>query len=73
MKSTESLTKAAPLLLLNLDDVAAALGGLSRAHLYRLITSGQLHSVKCGRRRLVSVAALDAYVQQLTREAEGAS
>lgn len=72
MKSVASSTEAAPRLLLNLDEVAASLGGLSRAHLYRLITSGQLTSVKCGRRRLVSVAALDAYVKRLAREAEGA-
>lgn len=73
MKTGESSTEAAPRLLLNLDEAAESLGGLSRAHLYRLITSGQLLSVKCGRRRLVAVAALEAYVRRLANAAEGVS
>jgi excisionase family DNA binding protein len=35
-----------------------ALSGLSRSSLYRLIASGQLKTVHCGRRRLVPVDEL---------------
>ena len=38
---------------------------LSRSRLYELIRSGQLRSVKCGRRRLVPVSALAEYADRL--------
>ena len=46
-------------------DVPAMLYGLSRSVLYELIRSGQLRTVKQGRRRLVPVSALAEYVASL--------
>jgi excisionase family DNA binding protein len=50
-----------------LYDVAEAAEALrlSRSLLYELIRSGQLRSVKAGRRRLVPVTALQEYVESL--------
>ncbi len=53
-----------PAVLYRVDEAAAALR-LSRSVLYELIRSGQLRSVKAGRRRLVPVAALSEYVHSL--------
>lgn len=47
--------------LYSVEEAAEALR-LSRSTLYELIRSGQLRSVKFGRRRLVPVDALDEYV-----------
>jgi len=55
-------------ILLNVDEAAAALR-LSRSLLYKLIRSGQLRTVKAGRRRLVPVAALTEYVDGLRASA----
>jgi excisionase family DNA binding protein len=52
-------------LLLNVDEAAEALR-LSRSLLYELIRSGQLRTVKAGRRRLVPVSALAEYVASLS-------
>lgn len=48
--------------LYTVDEAARALR-LSRSVIYELIRSDQLHTVKVGRRRLVPVAALNAYVE----------
>jgi excisionase family DNA binding protein len=53
-----------PALLYRVEEAAAALR-LSRSVLYELIRSGQLRTVKQGRRRLVPVAALAEYVASL--------
>ena len=53
-----------PAMLYRVDEAAAALR-LSRSVLYELIRSGQLRTVKAGRRRLVPVAALSEYVDSL--------
>ena len=55
-------------ILLNVDEAAEALR-LSRSLLYELIRSGQLRTVKAGRRRLVPVAALTEYVDGLRASA----
>lgn len=52
-------------LLLSVDEAAKALR-LSRSLIYELIRSGQLRTVKAGRRRLVPVLALSEYVASLT-------
>ncbi len=52
-------------LLVNLDEVSAILGGISRRSVQQLIFDGSLPSVKLGRRRLVAVSALDAFVRRL--------
>jgi excisionase family DNA binding protein len=50
--------------VLYVEEAAAALR-LSRSVLYELIRSGQLRTVKQGRRRLVPVSALAEYVASL--------
>ena len=56
--------RSVPAVLYDVDEAAEALR-LSRSALYELICSGQLRSVKAGRRRLVPVAALAEYVARL--------
>lgn len=51
-------------LLYRVEEAAEALR-LSRSALYELIRSGRLRTVKCGRRRLVPVAALGEYLARL--------
>ena len=55
---------AVPAVLYDVDEAAEALR-LSRSSIYELIRSGQLRTVKQGRRRQVSVAALAEYVASL--------
>ncbi|MEU8122178.1 helix-turn-helix domain-containing protein [Spirillospora sp. NPDC049024] len=55
-------------LVLTVDEAAERLR-VSRWTLYNLIRSNQLRTVKIGRRRLVPVAALGEYLDQLTEEA----
>ena len=50
--------------LYDVGEAAEALR-LSRSALYELIKSGQLRTVKAGRRRLVPVSALEEYVDSL--------
>lgn len=52
-------------LALSLRDAGAALGGVSRSHIYTLTRSGQLPTVKVGGRRLVRVADLRSYLDRL--------
>lgn len=40
---------------------------VGRSTAFALVASGQLRSVRIGRRRLVPVAALDEYVAELSR------
>jgi excisionase family DNA binding protein len=55
-------------MLYRVEEAAEALR-LSRSALYELIRSGQIRTVKCGRRRLVPVAALAEYIAILERAA----
>ena len=57
-----------PAVLYRVDEAADALR-LSRSALYELIRSGQLRTVKAGRRRLIPVAALAEYVASLEKVA----
>lgn len=54
-------------LLLDVDEVAQILG-LGRSHLYRFILSGELKSVKCGRRRKVPTDAVTEFIEKLRSE-----
>jgi excisionase family DNA binding protein len=54
-----------PAMLYGVDEAADALR-LSRSVLYELIRSGQLRTVKQGRRRLIPVSALAEYVDSLS-------
>lgn len=53
----------APDRLLDVDEAAAALG-LGRSALYGLIGSGDLRSIRVGRRRLVPAAAIAAFIAE---------
>ena len=53
--------------LVSLDETARRLG-LGKTSVYELIRDGRLKSVKVGKRHLVPVAALDAYVASLIND-----
>lgn len=53
-----------PALAYRVDEAADAMR-LSRSAIYELIRSGQLPTVKLGRRRLVPVQALSDYLNEL--------
>lgn len=49
-------------------DTGQALGGLGRTKVYELITSGELRTVKIGRRRFVPASAVEEYVARLEQQ-----
>lgn len=53
----------------SVDEAGRLLGGITRREVYKRLAAGDLKSVKLGRRRLVTVASLDAYAQQLEQQA----
>jgi excisionase family DNA binding protein len=57
-----------PVLLPVYPDAGKALGGLGRTKIYELITSGQLRTVKIGRRRFVPASAIEEYVAELEQQ-----
>lgn len=59
-----------PKLLPVYPDAGKALGGLGRTKVYELITSGELRTVKIGRRRFVPASAIDEYVSRLVSQQE---
>ena len=54
-------------LLLDVREAARRVG-LGRSRFYQELLSGRCKSVTIGRRRLIPVAALDAYIDRLLRE-----
>jgi excisionase family DNA binding protein len=50
-------------------DEAAEVIGVSRDHIYDLLRTGLLRSVKSGRRRLITKGQLEAYLAGLERAA----
>jgi excisionase family DNA binding protein len=54
-------------LLIPVPEVGALLG-VGRTLAWRLVQTGELPSVRIGKRRLVPRAELEAYVQRLQRE-----
>ena len=62
-RKVDTVAQVQPLLY-DVEEAATALR-LSRSVLYELIRSGQLRTVKQGRRRLVPIAALVDYVSSL--------
>lgn len=64
MRSQSRENAVIPPVLYRVDEAAEALR-ISRSVIYELIRSGQLRTVKVGRRRLVPVQALDDYVASL--------
>jgi excisionase family DNA binding protein len=63
MNQNSSLTPIS----VGIDD-AAQLLGIARSMLYELIASGQIQTFKLGRRRLVRVKTLEAFVRRQARE-----
>lgn len=60
------IPRPAPEVLLPVHpDASRALGGLGRTKMYELITSGELQTVKIGRRRFVPASAVERYVVRL--------
>ena len=57
-----------PILLPIYPDAGQALGGLGRTKVYELITSGELRTVKIGRRRFVPATAVEEYVARLEQQ-----
>lgn len=57
-----------PRVLLTPEEAAEALG-VGRTHLFKLIRTGEIPSVKIGRLRRIPAHALDAYVARLTTPA----
>lgn len=57
-----------PARLLSIDDTARVLGGITTREVYKAIERGDLEATRLGRRRLVVVESIDAYVDRL-REA----
>jgi excisionase family DNA binding protein len=55
-------------LLLN-DTEACQRIGVGRTFLWKLMSAGEIRSIKLGRRRLIPAASLVEYVERLTREA----
>lgn len=52
----------------NLNDLPAArikLGGIGRSSIYRLMDTGELRSVKVGRRRLIPDSSIQQYIEGL--------
>ncbi len=56
--------------LLHTPEEAALLLGIGRTAVYQFIASGQLRSVKIGRRRRIPASALDAFVDELCQSPE---
>lgn len=53
----------APERLLDVDQVADLLGGVSRSFIYSAFAHGDLRSVKVGRRRLVPAGAVEQFIR----------
>jgi hypothetical protein len=51
--------------LVDIPTTSLLLGGVGRSMVFELLASGQLESVKLGRRRLVLVSSIDALVERL--------
>ncbi|PZS03247.1 MAG: DNA-binding protein [Pseudonocardiales bacterium] len=47
------------------DAAKAQLGGIGRTKLYELYASGELDTVKIGRRRFVIADSIDRYIERL--------
>ena len=57
-------------LLLRTEEAARQVG-LSHRHFQRLLAAGLVKSVRTGRRRLVSVKALEEYIRRLEADGDG--
>ncbi|WP_175651432.1 helix-turn-helix domain-containing protein [Pseudomonas sp. Marseille-P9899] len=56
-----------PALALGIDDAARVIG-VARSMLYEIVARGEIESFKLGRRRLILVKNLDAYINRVAKE-----
>lgn len=60
--------------LLDVPATMAALGGISKRYLYLLLERGELDGLMQGRRRMITLASIDAYIErQLAQAAKTAT
>lgn len=57
----------APALALGIDEAARVIG-VARSMLYEIVARGEIESFKLGRRRLILVRVLDAYITKVSKE-----
>lgn len=57
--------------LVSLSDAAQMLGGVSRTSLYKLMSTGELASVRVAGRRMIPVSSIDALVSANLTETLG--
>lgn len=58
-----------PIRLLSLDDAALSLGKITTRELRKRLDAGEIDGVYIGRRRLVPLAEIDAYIERLKEAA----
>ena len=73
MTGHEEGRAGAPGRLLYSVEEAADLLGIGRTFMFRLLATGEIESVKIGRRRMISRDALDGYVDRLQSEQAAAA
>jgi len=56
-----------PALAIGIDDAARVIG-VARSMLYEIVARGEIESFKLGRRRLILVKTLDAYINRIAKE-----
>lgn len=56
--------------LLNVDQAREYLGGIGRSLLFELLRSGELRSVRIGRRRMIPASELARYIDSRMMDAE---
>lgn len=56
---------ATPRLLVSIEGAQGELGGIGRTKIYELIQTGELGSVKIGRRTFIPRVAIEGYVSRL--------
>lgn len=60
-------TNQAPAIALGIDEAARVIG-VARSTLYEIAARGEIESFKLGRRRLILVKVLDAYINRVAKE-----
>lgn len=55
-------------LLIDVDEARELLGGVARSYVYVLMTRGELPAIKLGRRRMIVMRDLVAFVEKLRAE-----
>ena len=59
--------------LVDTAEACSALGNLGRTKLFELLATGELASVKVGRRRMIPYSALEEFAQRLANDANSAA